>query len=45
MKYPVLVVILLFTAGVAFAQTEGARISGRVTDPDFGSLIRPSSAV
>src|SRR6185312_13030461 len=33
MKYPVLVVILLFTAGVAFAQTEGARISGRVTDP------------
>jgi len=32
MKSPVLVVILL-TAVVACAQTEGARISGRVTDP------------
>jgi hypothetical protein len=31
-KSPVLVVILLLNA-VAFAQTEGARISGRVTDP------------
>jgi len=32
MKCPVLVLILLLTAGVAFAQTESARISGRVTD-------------
>jgi Carboxypeptidase regulatory-like domain/TonB dependent receptor/TonB-dependent Receptor Plug Domain len=32
MKCPTLVVICLLTAGVAFAQTEGARISGRVTD-------------
>jgi hypothetical protein len=32
MKYPVLVLILLLTATGAFAQTESARISGRVTD-------------
>jgi hypothetical protein len=32
MKYPVLVLIALLTAAVAFAQTESARISGRVTD-------------
>jgi hypothetical protein len=32
MKCPVLVVILLLTAAVDFAQTESARISGRVTD-------------
>ena len=32
MKYPVLVPIALLTAAVAFAQTESARISGRVTD-------------
>src|SRR5579862_6978816 len=31
MKYPVLVPIALLTVA-AFAQTEGARISGRVTD-------------
>jgi hypothetical protein len=33
LKFPVLVVILLFASVVAFTQTEGARISGRVTDP------------
>jgi Carboxypeptidase regulatory-like domain/TonB dependent receptor len=32
MKCPVLVLILLVSTGVAFAQTESARISGRVTD-------------
>jgi hypothetical protein len=32
MKCPVLVVILLLSAAVDFAQTESARISGRVTD-------------
>jgi hypothetical protein len=32
MKYPVFVPILLLTAALAFAQTESARISGRVTD-------------
>jgi Carboxypeptidase regulatory-like domain len=32
MKYPVLVLIAFLTAAVAFAQTESARISGRVTD-------------
>lgn len=31
-EVPVLVLILLLTAGVAFGQTEGARISGRITD-------------
>jgi hypothetical protein len=33
MKYPALVLIFLFASLVAFAQTDGARISGRVTDP------------
>ena len=33
MKYPALVLIFLFASVLAFAQTEGARISGRVTDP------------
>jgi hypothetical protein len=32
MKCPVPVLILLLTAVAAFAQTESARISGRVTD-------------
>ena len=32
MKFPVLVLIFLLTAVAAFAQTESARISGRVTD-------------
>jgi hypothetical protein len=32
MKGPVLVLIFVLTAVVAFAQTESARISGRVTD-------------
>src|SRR5277367_6350032 len=31
-KYPALILGLLVTAAAAFAQTEGARISGRVTD-------------
>jgi len=39
MKYPVLVVILLLTAEVAFAQTEGARISGRVADPTDAVIV------
>lgn len=38
MKSPVLVVIFLLSAVVAFAQTEGARISGRVTD-QTGAVI------
>jgi hypothetical protein len=33
MKHPALVLIFLFTSVAALAQTEGARISGRVTDP------------
>jgi hypothetical protein len=33
MKYPTLVLIFFLTAQLCFAQTEGARISGRVTDP------------
>ena len=39
MKCPVLVVIFLFTSVVAFAQTEGARISGRVTDPSDSVIV------
>jgi len=38
MKCPVLALILLVSAAVAFAQTENARISGRVTDLS-GALI------
>jgi hypothetical protein len=41
MKCPVLIVIFLLTAVVAFAQTEGARISGRVTDVS-GAVIAGS---
>jgi hypothetical protein len=33
MSCPAVVAIFLFTSVVAFAQTDGARISGRVTDP------------
>jgi hypothetical protein len=39
MKYPVLVVILLLTSLDAFAQTESARISGRVTDPTDAVIV------
>jgi hypothetical protein len=39
MKNPVLIVILLLNAVVAFAQTEGARISGRVTDPTDAVIV------
>jgi hypothetical protein len=39
MKYPVLVLIFLVTSVVAFAQTEGARISGRVTDPTDAVIV------
>ena len=38
MKCPVLVLIVFLTSAVAFGQTEGARISGRVTDPT-GAVI------
>ena len=34
MKHSVLILILVVTGAVASAQTEGARISGRVTDPE-----------
>jgi Carboxypeptidase regulatory-like domain/TonB dependent receptor/TonB-dependent Receptor Plug Domain len=39
MKCPVLVVILLLSATVNFAQTESARISGRVTDLTGGVIV------
>jgi hypothetical protein len=39
MKYPVLVLIFLVTSVVACAQTEGARISGRVTDPTDAVIV------
>jgi hypothetical protein len=39
MTSPALVVILLLTAVAAFAQTEGARISGRVTDPTDAVVV------
>jgi hypothetical protein len=39
MKNPVLIVILLLSAVVTFAQTEGARISGRVTDPTDAVIV------
>ena len=38
MKCATLVLVFLITSVVAFAQTEGARISGRVTDPT-GAVI------
>ena len=39
MKYPALVLILLFASVMAFAQTEGARIAGRVTDPTDAVIV------
>ncbi len=39
MKGPVLVLVLLLTAVVAWAQTEGARISGRVTDATGAVIV------
>jgi len=39
MKSLTLVVILLLIAVVVFAQTEGARISGRVTDPSDAVIV------
>jgi hypothetical protein len=39
MKYPVLVLIFVVTAMSAFAQTEDARISGRVTDQSDAVLV------
>ena len=39
MKYPALVSIFLVTSVVACAQTEGARISGRVTDPTDAVIV------
>jgi hypothetical protein len=39
MTSPALVVILLLTAIATFAQTEGARISGRVTDPTDAVVV------
>jgi hypothetical protein len=41
MKYPLLILILVVNAMSAFAQTEGARISGRVTDVS-GAVIAGS---
>jgi hypothetical protein len=38
MKCPVLVVLVFLISAMAFGQTEGARISGRVTDPT-GAVI------
>ena len=39
MKCPVVVLIFLLTATVAFTQTESARISGRVTDPTDAVIV------
>jgi hypothetical protein len=39
MKYPALFLICVLTSVVAFAQTEGARISGRVTDPTDALIV------
>jgi hypothetical protein len=39
MSCPVLVVIVFITSLVGFAQTEGARISGRVTDPTDAVIV------
>ncbi|MGC2197363.1 MAG: TonB-dependent receptor [Terriglobales bacterium] len=39
MKCPVLVVMSLFSSVLACAQTEGARISGRVTDPSDAVIV------
>ena len=39
MKYPALILTCLLTSVVVFAQTEGARISGRVTDPTDAVIV------
>jgi hypothetical protein len=39
MRPSVLVTLLLLSAGVAFAQSEGARISGGVTDPPDSVIV------
>jgi hypothetical protein len=39
MRYPALVLICFLTSVVAFAQTESARISGRVTDPTDAVIV------
>ena len=39
MKYPALVGILWLASVVAFARTENARISGRVTDPTDAVIV------
>jgi hypothetical protein len=39
MKRPVLVLICLLTTLLAFAQTDSARISGRVTDPTDAVIV------
>jgi len=39
MKYPVLILIFVVTAMSAAAQTEGARISGRVTDQHDAVIV------
>jgi hypothetical protein len=39
MKYPVLILIFVVTAMSGFAQTEDARISGRVTDQNDAVLV------
>jgi hypothetical protein len=39
MKYPVLAVSFLLTTIAAFSQTEGARISGRITDPTDAVIV------
>jgi Carboxypeptidase regulatory-like domain/TonB dependent receptor-like, beta-barrel len=39
MKHPALVPICFLTSVVVFAQTEGARISGRVTDPTDAVIV------
>jgi len=38
-KCPTLLIILLLLAGESLAQTEGARISGRVTDPTDAVIV------
>jgi hypothetical protein len=39
MNYPALILIYFATSVLAFAQTEGARISGRVTDPTDAVIV------
>jgi len=39
MKYPALVLVFLFSSVLAFTQTDGARISGRVTDQTDAVIV------